>query len=144
QLGDGNNNSSNVPVQVSSLTGIVAIAGGEVHSLALKNDGTVWAWGNGIYGELGPGSPSDSNVPVQVTGLCQVTISLNDISNPHSISVSVFPIPASGNSFINYTLSTPATVSIALYDVLGNKLEQVVNGIQQQGDHNATLDASNL
>ncbi|HYV93175.1 MAG TPA: T9SS type A sorting domain-containing protein [Chitinophagales bacterium] len=59
-------------------------------------------------------------------------------------SWSVFPNPASGNSFINYTLSTSATVSIALYDVLGNKLQQLVNGNKEQGEHNATIDARKL
>ena len=33
------------PVQVSGLTGVVAIAAGAAHSLALKEDGTVVAWG---------------------------------------------------------------------------------------------------
>ena len=56
----------------------------------------------------------------------------------------LFPNPASGNSFINYTFSTSAIVSIALYDVLGNKLQQVVNGNEQQGEHNATIDARKL
>jgi len=40
QLGNGNNTDSNVPVQVTSLTGITAIAVGYNHSIALKNDGT--------------------------------------------------------------------------------------------------------
>src|SRR5258706_13105882 len=67
------------------------------------------------------------------------------IKNPNVLkSWSVFPNPTSGNSFINYTLSTPTTVSIALYDVLGNKLQQLVNDDQEQGEHNATMDLHNL
>jgi alpha-tubulin suppressor-like RCC1 family protein len=58
---------SNVPVPVSGFTGIMAIAGGGAHSLALKNDGTVWAWGYNGDGELGNGTNTDSNVPVQVS-----------------------------------------------------------------------------
>ena len=70
QLGDGTSlNSSNVPVSVSSLTGITAVAGGLEHSLALKNDSMVWAWGNNTTGELGNGTNIDSDVPVQVNGL---------------------------------------------------------------------------
>jgi alpha-tubulin suppressor-like RCC1 family protein len=69
QLGNGNNSDSNVPVQVSSLSGVVAIAGGDSgYSLALKNDGTVWAWGNNDSGQLGNGNNTASNVPVQVRG----------------------------------------------------------------------------
>ena len=38
------------------LTGVVAVAAGSVHSLALKSDGTVWAWGWNNYGQLGDGT----------------------------------------------------------------------------------------
>jgi Regulator of chromosome condensation (RCC1) repeat len=75
QLGDGAPNdggTSNVPVSVSGLTNVVAIAAGGQHSLALKRDGTVWAWGNDGSRQLGNGAPNDgasSNVPVQVVGV---------------------------------------------------------------------------
>src|SRR5688572_26954525 len=42
QLGNGADSSSNVPVQVSNLTEITAIAACGSHSLAVKSDGTVW------------------------------------------------------------------------------------------------------
>jgi Secretion system C-terminal sorting domain len=74
---------------------------------------------------------------------CELITSVESIF-ARGISTMVFPNPTSGNSFITYTLSTPATVSIALYDVLGNKLQQLVNGDQQQGEHNATLDTDKL
>jgi hypothetical protein len=48
---------------------VVAIAGGACHSLALKSDGTVWAWGRNGYGQLGDGSTSDHWTPVPVIGL---------------------------------------------------------------------------
>ncbi|HEU5453104.1 MAG TPA: hypothetical protein VFU76_14010, partial [Terriglobales bacterium] len=60
------------PVQVSALTGVVAVAAGYQHSLALKSDGTVWAWGYGYDGELGDGNSTRSSVPVQVSGLSGV------------------------------------------------------------------------
>lgn len=68
----GGNAYSNIPVQVSNLTGIVSISSGWGQALALKNDGTVWSWGNGIYGELGNNSHSDTNVPVKVDSLSNV------------------------------------------------------------------------
>jgi hypothetical protein len=62
ELGNGTNTQSNVPVPVDSLTGIIAIdAEGASYSLALKNDGTVWAWGSGI-----------GIVPVQVASVTNV------------------------------------------------------------------------
>jgi len=70
QLGNGTTGGiSNVPVQVSGLTSVATIAAGISHSLAIKSDGTVWAWGRNNYGQLGDGTTTDSNVPVQVSGL---------------------------------------------------------------------------
>src|SRR3990172_13128448 len=69
ELGNGTLINSNIPVSVSSLTGIVSISAGSGYSLALKNDGTVWAWGVNNKGQLGNGSLSDSNVPLQISSL---------------------------------------------------------------------------
>src|SRR6185369_13389910 len=47
-----------------------AIAAGEIHSLALKNDGTVWGWGYNGYGQLGtPNVGGTSGSPTQIPGL---------------------------------------------------------------------------
>jgi alpha-tubulin suppressor-like RCC1 family protein len=69
QLGNGTTGGiSNTPVPVSVLdeSDIKALAVGGFHSLALKRDGTVWAWGNNHWGQLGNGTTDDSNTPVQV------------------------------------------------------------------------------
>jgi alpha-tubulin suppressor-like RCC1 family protein len=42
------------------------------HALALRQDGTVWAWGNNMNGQLGNGTVHESLVPLQVPGLTQV------------------------------------------------------------------------
>jgi uncharacterized protein (TIGR03437 family) len=73
--------SSNLPVPIGGLSDVVAFAAGQggqedradsFHSLALRSDGTVWAWGYNLTGELGNGSNLSSNVPVQVNGLAGV------------------------------------------------------------------------
>lgn len=62
------------PVEVPGLTGITRIATGWKYSLALRSDGTVWAWGLGDLGEVGNGTTTTNNpLPVQVSGLSQVT-----------------------------------------------------------------------
>ena len=74
QLGDATNVDKTTPVEVNGLSNDVdvnvdmvkSIAGGHWHSLALKSDGTVWAWGNNTYGQLGDGSNTDSNTAVEV------------------------------------------------------------------------------
>ena len=73
QLGDGTNNDSAVPVQVSGLTSIISLGGRGYHSLAIQTGGTVWAWGNDFAGELGDGKTGvTSSVPVKVSGLSRV------------------------------------------------------------------------
>ncbi len=42
------------------------ISGGGTHTLALKDDGTVWTWGSNEYGELGDGTTIDKTTPVQI------------------------------------------------------------------------------
>ena len=60
QLGDGSTVDRTQAVQVTTetqfLTSIIQVAAGGKHSLALKEDGTVWAWGNNRYGKLGNGT----------------------------------------------------------------------------------------
>lgn len=41
------------PVQVHNLTNAIEIAAGSEYSAALKDDGTVWSWGDNAYGTLG-------------------------------------------------------------------------------------------
>jgi alpha-tubulin suppressor-like RCC1 family protein len=69
QLGNDTITSTNTPVQVSDLDGVKAIAAGSSYSLALKDDGSVWAWGYNEFGQLGDGTNTDSSTPVQVSDL---------------------------------------------------------------------------
>src|SRR5574340_374357 len=65
---------STTPEQISNLTNIVTLSGGNSDTLALKSDGTVWSWGYNQFGEIGNGTASLSIPnPVQVTGLANVT-----------------------------------------------------------------------
>ncbi len=43
-----------------------------MYSFALKNDGTVWSWGDNSYGSLGDGTVVDKTSPVQVGNLAGV------------------------------------------------------------------------
>lgn len=58
QLGDGVRETGRpaaAPVRVPGLNGITAIAAGGQHSLALRKDGTLLAWGSNWNGQLGNG-----------------------------------------------------------------------------------------
>jgi alpha-tubulin suppressor-like RCC1 family protein len=60
---------SNEAIPVESLVIVGALAGGAGHSVAIKDDGTVWAWGDNKYGQLGNGTTNSSLVPTQVLGI---------------------------------------------------------------------------
>jgi alpha-tubulin suppressor-like RCC1 family protein len=44
-------------------------AGLGYHRLAVRSDGTVWAWGLNWFGQVGDGTTTNRATPVQVTGL---------------------------------------------------------------------------
>lgn len=72
QLGTGNTGNSRIAVPVRTdgvLAGkrIVAIAAGDIHTLALDSDGKVYAWGTNTAGQLGNGNTTTSSLPVAVT-----------------------------------------------------------------------------
>lgn len=60
------------PFQVPGLPAIVAVASNNDHTLAIAQDGTVWAWGNNGAGQLGDGTSAQRRTPVQVSGLTEV------------------------------------------------------------------------
>jgi alpha-tubulin suppressor-like RCC1 family protein len=78
QLGDGTVGSppaQPTPQPVPGIADAVAIAAGGFHSLALRADGTVWAWGYDEYAQLGDGivgGPNAQPAPRQVPGLTNV------------------------------------------------------------------------
>jgi alpha-tubulin suppressor-like RCC1 family protein len=73
QLGDGfKEQFSDVPVPVTGLKFVTAVAAGGHHSLALLANGTVVAWGGNGFGQLGDGGTIESSVPVAVQGLSGV------------------------------------------------------------------------
>ncbi len=57
---------SPVPVQVGSDTDWRAVTAGEAHTCALKNNGTVFCWGENNEGQLGLGPSGSSDFPAQV------------------------------------------------------------------------------
>jgi alpha-tubulin suppressor-like RCC1 family protein len=68
-FGNGTGLDEPEPVQVPGLSGVAAVAAGAMHSVALLDDGTLWAWGFNWQGQLGDGTTTSAPTPVQVVGL---------------------------------------------------------------------------
>lgn len=72
QLGNGAtgfDESKNTPIQIGTDTNWLSVSAGRFHTLALKNDHTLWTWGYNSMGQLGDGTNgtgADKNVPVQI------------------------------------------------------------------------------
>ncbi|MEI7911860.1 MAG: cadherin-like beta sandwich domain-containing protein [Verrucomicrobiota bacterium] len=73
QLGYGGTTDSNVPITVTTGSGVLmgkvitTIAASNAHSLALCADGSLAAWGSNNNGQLGNNTTTGSNVPTAVT-----------------------------------------------------------------------------
>ncbi|CAH1803231.1 unnamed protein product, partial [Owenia fusiformis] len=68
QLGLGNNVNQPNPVKVQGLTGvfIISVVCGYAHTMALSDEGTLYAWGTNAYGQLGTGNKANQVAPVTI------------------------------------------------------------------------------
>jgi alpha-tubulin suppressor-like RCC1 family protein len=68
QLGLGHTNSLVEPQQVGTDANwrTVSAGAGAYHALAIRDDGTLWAWGDNRFGQLGLGHTNGVTVPTQV------------------------------------------------------------------------------
>jgi alpha-tubulin suppressor-like RCC1 family protein len=68
-VGTGYGNDQVWTTATANASTVLQIAAGAYHSLALRNDGSVWAWGGNEFGQLGNGTTGAHSSSVQVQGL---------------------------------------------------------------------------
>ena len=78
RLGDGTTTGRSSPVSVvGGFSDWCQVSAGSSHSLALRTNGTAWAWGSNSCGLLGNCTTTDSSSPVSVVGgftdWCQIS-----------------------------------------------------------------------
>jgi alpha-tubulin suppressor-like RCC1 family protein len=83
QLGDGTTTRRLIPVQIGTATNWVSVSAGTAgsggHSIGLRSDGTLWAWGRNFYGALGDGTTTTRLNPIQIgTATNWVSVSAGD------------------------------------------------------------------
>ena len=45
----------------------ISVSAGHSHTVAIGEEGSLWAWGYNYNGELGSGTTTDSLVPIRIT-----------------------------------------------------------------------------
>ncbi|MBM2814254.1 MAG: 5'-nucleotidase protein [Ignavibacteria bacterium] len=83
-------------------------------------DGSVWVW------------KSDNLTDVDYT------------TKPENIEPFVYPNPFVGTTNIRYFLSNTSLVKLITFDALGNEVAEIVNSVQEAGEHIAEFDAAGL
>ena len=68
------------PTRLADVSGVIAVAAGASHSLALLKDGTIRAWGENRWGQLGDGTTVNRPAPVAVTGVSNAVAIVATIS----------------------------------------------------------------
>jgi alpha-tubulin suppressor-like RCC1 family protein len=111
QLGDGTFNGPRlVPGQVTSLVGIVQMAAGNNHSLAVSNDGQAWTWGSNNGGQMGTGAVG-GNQPLPLA-LSPYPVARVDGGTAYSLAITDDGTVWSwGNDLTSYKARVPTAVS---------------------------------
>jgi alpha-tubulin suppressor-like RCC1 family protein len=121
QIGDGTTTRRDLPTQVSTLSGITAVAAGGNFSLALKSNGTVWAWGANSNGQLGDGTTTQRTTPVQVSTLSSIVAIAAGTSHGLALKSdgTVYGWGANGSGQVGDGTTTQRTSPVQLTTLIG-------------------------
>ena len=156
QLGNGENNNSNVPILVkkegTGLEGktIKKVMAGGMFSMVLTSDGSLYSWGKNNYGQIGDGTTNNYNLAVAVktegTPMAGKTVVDFSISNEHTVALTsdgqIYAWGRNESGQLGDGTNTASTLPVAVRTVgtpfAGKKAVQVVAG-GWEGAHSLAL-----
>ena len=156
QLGNGENNNSNVPILVkkegTGLEGktIKKVMAGGMFSMVLTSDGSLYSWGKNNYGQIGDGTTNNYNLAVAVktegTPMAGKTVVDFSISNEHTVALTsdgqIYAWGRNESGQLGNGTNTASTLPVAVRAAgtpfAGKKAVQVVAG-GWEGAHSLAL-----
>jgi alpha-tubulin suppressor-like RCC1 family protein len=138
------------PFQIPTLSNVKRVVSNMDHTLALTNDGIVWAWGYNSSGQLGGGTNQPRQSPVKVIGMTDViAIAVNSyysLAMKADGTVWVWGGTAAG-TLPTDDLFTPRQVTLGLLDTNHNGMDDrwevaYLGSLDQAGD--ADLDGDGI
>ena len=156
QLGNGENNNSNVPILVkkegTGLEGktIKKVMAGGMFSMVLTSDGSLYSWGKNNYGQIGDGTTNNYNLAVAVktegTPMAGKTVVDFSISNEHTVALTsdgqIYAWGRNESGQLGNGTNTASTLPVAVRTAgtpfAGKKAVQVVAG-GWEGAHSLAL-----
>ena len=73
-----------------------------------------------------------------------IAVSVEEVEIFNESALNVYPNPARSFVNVNYTIERDEAVSVEIYNLLGNKLEEINYGYQSAGSYSQQLNISNL
>lgn len=67
QLGRLSSSDAHIPERITDLEGIISVAAGSEHSMALDKHGQLWTWGWNEHGSCGNGNVENQFRPVNIS-----------------------------------------------------------------------------
>lgn len=117
--------------QVLGINKVRYIASGSAHSLAIKNDGTAWAWGYNSSGQIGDSTTTDRTSPTEMHLDCKICT--NDSCFLSNLSVGIKTLESSFGSIpLVYPNPTKGALTILMgskYNLISTKLINVFGQI---------------